>query len=135
MCRSWTWESVETAHRADAVVVEGSEFLPVAGVEQPGLAAEEQGREDGADVELCLGFRGGPSGSEDALGRSEEFVCCCESVLDGVVGLAVAVAECPEVDVRCVCTEESSFFVDGNWGCEIAVLVDPVVSPFVGVSG
>jgi hypothetical protein len=43
-------ESVETAHRADAVVVEGSEFLPAAGVEQPGLAAEEQGREDGADV-------------------------------------------------------------------------------------
>ena len=127
--------SVETAHGADAVVVKASKFLPAAGVEQPGLAAEEQGRENGADVELRLGLLRRPSGPEDAPGRPEVFVCCCESILDGVVDSAVAVSECPEVDVGCVCAEESSFFVDGNWGCESAVLVDPVAPPFVGVCG
>jgi hypothetical protein len=134
-------ESVETAHRADAVVVKASKFLPAAGVEQPGLAAEEQGREDGADVELRLGLLGRPSGPENAPGRSEEFVCCCESVLDGAADLPVAVAEGPEVDVRGVCGKEAAFFVDWDWGCEGGlsvvgvVFVDPVVSPCGGVCG
>jgi len=99
-------------------VVEAGKFLPAAGIEEPGLAAEEQGREYCADVELRLRLLGRPSGPEDAPGRSEEFVCCCESILDGVADLAVAVPEGPEVDVGCACGEEAPFFIDGDWGGE-----------------
>ena len=128
-------ESVEAAHRADAVVVEASEFLPAAGVEQPRLAAKEQGREDGADVQLCLGLLGRPSGPEDASGCSEELVSRCESVLHGVADLSVAVAKGSEMDVGGVCGEVASSFVDGDRSCErglsvvVVVFVDPVVSP------
>ena len=116
--------------------MEADELLPAAGVEEPGLAAEEQGREDGSDVELCLGLLRCPSGSEDAPGRSKEFCRCCDSALDGVADLAVAVAKGPEVDVGVGCGEESPFFFvdwDGGGGVVGAVLVDPVGSPFFGV--